>query len=90
MVEVTLSEPLNMGWCLDCHRAPEKHLRPASEVTTMGYVEEQHKLFVAQNPEKASSFTVDDMRAHLTETVGKKLKDEKGVKPPQHCSGCHR
>jgi hypothetical protein len=37
MVEVGLDQPLNMGWCLDCHRAPEKYLRPASEVTTMGY-----------------------------------------------------
>jgi hypothetical protein len=28
---------LYMKWCLDCHRAPEKHLRPQSEVFTMGY-----------------------------------------------------
>jgi hypothetical protein len=31
------AKPLNMAWCLDCHRAPEKYLRPVSEVTTMGY-----------------------------------------------------
>lgn len=30
-------EPLSMGWCLDCHRNPESHLRPLEEVTTMGY-----------------------------------------------------
>ncbi len=30
--------PLTMTWCLDCHRAPEKHLRPASAVTALGYV----------------------------------------------------
>lgn len=29
--------PLTMGWCLDCHRNPEPHLRPVSEMTTMGY-----------------------------------------------------
>ncbi len=28
---------LEMRWCLDCHRAPEKYLRPRSEITTMGY-----------------------------------------------------
>ncbi len=28
-------EELSMGWCLDCHRAPEKHIRPVSEVTNM-------------------------------------------------------
>lgn len=38
MVVVGQQEPLSMGWCLDCHRAPENHLRPISEVTTMGYV----------------------------------------------------
>lgn len=30
-------EPLSMGWCLDCHRAPEQHLRPPNEVTNMQY-----------------------------------------------------
>jgi hypothetical protein len=28
---------LQMAWCLDCHRAPEKYVRPRSEVYTMGY-----------------------------------------------------
>jgi hypothetical protein len=27
-----------MEWCLNCHRAPEKYVRPREEVTTMGYV----------------------------------------------------
>jgi hypothetical protein len=31
-------EPLSMGWCLDCHRNPDPHLRPKSEVTNMSYV----------------------------------------------------
>lgn len=26
-------EPLSMGWCLDCHRAPKAHLRSFDEVT---------------------------------------------------------
>lgn len=30
-------EPLSMGWCLDCHREPEKHLRRAEDVTKMAY-----------------------------------------------------
>lgn len=29
--------PLTMGWCLDCHRHPEKALRPVGEVTRMDY-----------------------------------------------------
>jgi hypothetical protein len=28
---------LHMDWCLACHRNPEKHVRPRSEVFTMGY-----------------------------------------------------
>lgn len=28
---------LQMQWCLDCHRKPEKFIRPQNEVFTMGY-----------------------------------------------------
>ena len=28
---------LQMEWCLDCHRAPEKYVRPRAAVFTMGY-----------------------------------------------------
>lgn len=30
-------EPLSMGWCLDCHREPENHLRPKEHVTNMSW-----------------------------------------------------
>lgn len=33
MEVVRHAEPLNMGWCLDCHRDPAPHRRPASELT---------------------------------------------------------
>ncbi|MEX1011436.1 MAG: cytochrome c3 family protein [Balneolaceae bacterium] len=29
--------PMSMSWCLDCHREPEKHVRPVDQVTEMGY-----------------------------------------------------
>jgi hypothetical protein len=29
--------PLTMGWCLECHRDPGKHLRPVEEVTNMAW-----------------------------------------------------
>lgn len=35
MEVVTQVEPLSMGWCLDCHRAPERHLRRLEEITRM-------------------------------------------------------
>ena len=28
---------LQMRWCLDCHRNPEQYLRPAYQITKMGY-----------------------------------------------------
>ncbi len=31
------AESLKMKWCLDCHRAPEQHLRPRSEVFNMDW-----------------------------------------------------
>ena len=37
MEVVSQTEPLSMSWCLDCHRNPDKHLRPVSEVTNMAW-----------------------------------------------------
>jgi hypothetical protein len=31
------SSSLQMEWCLECHRAPEKKIRPNDEIFTMGY-----------------------------------------------------
>ena len=30
-------EALTMGWCLECHRNPEKHLRPPNAIFDMGW-----------------------------------------------------
>lgn len=35
---VEQKEPLNMHWCLSCHRAPEKNIRPVDQVTNMNWV----------------------------------------------------
>ncbi len=37
MEVVYQDKALQMEWCLECHRDPEPHLRPVSELTTMGY-----------------------------------------------------
>jgi hypothetical protein len=37
METVYQAKPLSMSWCLDCHRAPEKVLRPKDQVTNMNY-----------------------------------------------------
>ncbi len=38
MEVVEQKKPLNMSWCLDCHRNPDEHLRPVSEVTNMKWI----------------------------------------------------
>jgi hypothetical protein len=37
MAAVYQAAPLTMSWCVDCHRDPAPHLRPLSEITTMGW-----------------------------------------------------
>ena len=32
------AEPMTMEWCLSCHREPERHLRPRTEVFNMNWV----------------------------------------------------
>jgi formate-dependent nitrite reductase cytochrome c552 subunit len=31
------ARPLSMQWCLDCHRAPQKYLRPRDKVFDMAW-----------------------------------------------------
>ncbi|HAT59886.1 MAG TPA: cytochrome C [Opitutae bacterium] len=38
MEVVAHDQPLSMGWCLDCHRNPEEHIRPVDLVTNLDWV----------------------------------------------------
>lgn len=42
------AEPMTMAWCLNCHRAPEKFIRPRSEVFSMGWKAENQRELGAQ------------------------------------------
>ena len=48
-------EPLSMGWCLDCHRNPERHLRPLSYVTELDWVPEEDQEALGQRLRQASN-----------------------------------
>jgi hypothetical protein len=48
MEKVMQVEPLSMGWCLECHRNPDMHLRPGEEVTNMSWVPPENQLEFAQ------------------------------------------
>jgi hypothetical protein len=37
MEEVYQAEDQSMTWCIDCHRNPAPHIRPADQVTNLGW-----------------------------------------------------
>ena len=70
------AESQSMAWCLDCHRNPEKHLRPVDQVTNLNWVP----------PTNQGESTAD---AQIR--IGTELKNKLGVNPPdKNCFGCHR
>ena len=42
------NEAMTMGWCMECHRAPERFLRPRSEVFNMAYQPPSDQLTLGQ------------------------------------------
>lgn len=73
MPVVYQAQSLSMGWCLDCHRAPDKHLVPPDKVTNLAWVE--HEMEARTHGE--STVDVDALMAALRRA------------PPQNCGACH-
>jgi hypothetical protein len=48
MEVVAQAEPLSMGWCLDCHRNPAPHLRPADQIVNMRWTPPDNQLEMAR------------------------------------------
>jgi len=48
MEVVYQAKPLSMGWCLDCHRNPERHLRPVEFVFQLDWVPEEDQLVLGE------------------------------------------
>lgn len=70
------SQPLSMAWCLDCHRHPEKALRPVDQVTNLDWVP---PVKPGQTPAEAQV------------AQGLELKKAWNINPPDgNCAGCHR
>jgi hypothetical protein len=42
------AESLHMDWCLECHRNPERYLRPVEFIFTMGYVPAENQLTIGR------------------------------------------
>lgn len=58
-------EPLFMKWCLDCHRAPEKFIRPREEVFNMAWEPPENQEEVGR--ELVKEYKVDSANYRLTE-----------------------
>ncbi len=48
MIVVKQVEPLSMAWCLECHRNPEAHVRPVSEVTNLGWTPDRDPVVIGR------------------------------------------
>ena len=48
MEKVEQMKPLSMGWCLECHRAPEKYIRPLDQVTKMNWQAPENQIEIAK------------------------------------------
>jgi len=74
---------LYMSWCLDCHRAPEKNIRPKSEVFNPYY----------EPPSATHVVKVNGVEYRDQLEMGRRLKDDYHIQPLatlQSCSTCHR
>jgi hypothetical protein len=75
---------LQMEWCLNCHRAPEKFLRPRDQVFNMKYEDPS-----SDRPVKLADGSVYTSQIEL----GNELKKRYHVRTVQDitsCSTCHR
>jgi Cytochrome c7 and related cytochrome c len=74
---------LQMEWCIECHRAPEKNLRPRDQVFNMRYLQPTKDLPV-----------VDDGKPYTDQlSLGKHLVSKyhmRSVMDITSCSTCHR
>jgi len=74
---------LQMEWCLNCHRAPEKNLRPRDQVFNMRYEQP-----TADSPLAIDGKTFTDQNSLGLYLVGKyKLRGERDI---TSCNTCHR
>ncbi len=82
--------PLSMGWCLDCHRAPEQHLRPLDQITNQEWTALDDP--TVQEAIRSGELAEGDADAAQL-WLGARLKDLYQIHDHaymQSCSTCHR
>jgi hypothetical protein len=74
---------LQMEWCLNCHRGPEKYLRPRDQVFNMRY----------EQPSSTKPVVIDSQSFTDQSDLGSfllKKYDVRSVRDITSCSTCHR
>jgi hypothetical protein len=84
MVKVAQAESLSMDFCLTCHRAPEKFIRPLEEVYNLDYEAEKYLATHEITDPKTKK------RITTQEEFGKLLKKNWHIQPKESCVTCHR
>jgi hypothetical protein len=82
------SKSLLMEWCLECHRAPERYLRPREEVYNLRF---QASDYI--DPKTGKQENPDTGKPYSQLELGRKLKEEYKVREASiltNCSICHR
>ena len=86
MAVVHKTETLYMQWCLDCHREPEKYVRPREEVFNMAWAP-------PTDPQELQALGrrlgIDPPPTNPHE-LGVALVEKYGVRRETSCSRCHR
>ena len=78
MPVVSQAQSLQMEWCLECHRAPEKYVRDPKEVFNMGY--------------RQSNTTKDELKEGRDWVAKLKIQTNthNNITVLTSCSTCHR
>lgn len=82
---VRQSQPLSMGWCLECHGDPGPNLRPVDAVTTMGWKGDEAWSAKAKEIAKTLNPPGSLTRAKQVDAAGNPI-----TVASAGCTGCHR
>jgi hypothetical protein len=84
-------KPHSMGFCLECHRSPEKNLRPVEQVYNLKWDATKDGAEVAAKLKAAHPDLVfKDIKHPTQEEIGKGLKAAWNIHAPESCAACHR
>jgi len=93
MPVVRHDKPHSMAWCLECHRHPERFLRPETQITNLDWKPDWEKPaeFVAKYGQPKDAKDDWSKKEKLTqEEIGQTLKERWNIQPTINCQGCHR